>query len=1053
MRPEQKSQSLLGVTRSKAKMLEYGIPEEHHIKIPQDPAKLFTLSIGLLGDLAAGINREALQPDILADLRKNLLFSAHFFDAYLQSKLNETLDPYLVLLGSASYYLCDLPGSAMVLAKRIGSDCPDLGGEGLEDLLLQLLQGDLSTYFDGLKGPFGSYIDSISRWVIQFFQDGTGEDNLIDLAKQVRAAAYESGTPRQLLFGDVIAAILRKKIQNSSWNALPLYSGISRDKWLHALQKESFIKELWPAQHLLGEADVLKGESAVVQMPTSAGKTKATELIIRSAFLAERTSLAVIIAPFRALCHEIKNSLVSAFHNESTEIDELSDAMQTDFEIAELLGHQQILVVTPEKLLYVLRHAPELASGVGLLIFDEGHQFDSGTRGITYELLLTSLRSMLPEEAQKVLISAVISNAEAVGEWLNKDPKTVDGQNLLPTYRSIAFASFIDLRGIAVKTGWMKYVQPQTPENLEYFVPQVIEKMPLERKKGESLDKVKYFPNSNDGKEIAIFLGLRLVSQGAVAVFCGRKDTASGLCEMVSERFSRNLSMASPKEYSDSDEISKLSYLIEQNLGSNTPATQSAQIGVFPHHGNTPHGIRLAVEHAIREGLVRFVVCTSTLAQGVNLPIRYLIVTSVYQGRERIKVRDFHNLIGRAGRAGMHTEGSVLFADPIVYDKRRSRKENWRWEIVKELLDPSKSEECVSSLFKLIPLVIRNDRNKSKDRKEHSLTWDILSFASAYIEGWDSLNNIVAQIAKQYHANGFTGEAVKAQFEFFSRTISSIEGFLLSNWDIDGQEISEADVIRLAEETLAYFLADEPKREQIRGLFKLLAENIAKNINDPDRRKIFGRTLYGVRDAQSIEGWVQVNSAQLMATSNEGEILNVVWPLLTMHIHNGVFRKFDKPDVLKEIMQEWIEGKPFHDLLGTIQKRKAKLIWGTRRRDFKIDHVVEVCEGGFAYDGALLIGALSEFVGIVDQEGSGELMSGLYLFQKQLKYGLPSDTAIVLYEMGFSDRVIAQELATLIDGSDRKSVRRSLRNKKVDVLEVLGRYPIYYSSEIYEKLV
>jgi len=57
MRPEKKSQLLLGVTRSKAKMIEYGVPEEHHIKIIQDPAKLFTITIGLLGDLAATTNR------------------------------------------------------------------------------------------------------------------------------------------------------------------------------------------------------------------------------------------------------------------------------------------------------------------------------------------------------------------------------------------------------------------------------------------------------------------------------------------------------------------------------------------------------------------------------------------------------------------------------------------------------------------------------------------------------------------------------------------------------------------------------------------------------------------------------------------------------------------------------------------------------------------------------------------------------------------------------------------------------------------------------------
>ena len=215
MRPEEKSQHLLGVTRSKAKMFEYGIPEEHHIKITQDPAKLFTLSIGLLGDLAATINREESDSDSLTELKTNLLFSAHFFDSYLQSKMNETLDPYLILLGSASYYLCDLPGSASVLARRIDGDCPELDGSGLEDLLLWLLRADLRTYFDGNRGLFGGFIDGILKGIIQFFKDGNGEENLLNLATELRDAVYEFGTPRQLLFGDVIAAVLRKKIDNS----------------------------------------------------------------------------------------------------------------------------------------------------------------------------------------------------------------------------------------------------------------------------------------------------------------------------------------------------------------------------------------------------------------------------------------------------------------------------------------------------------------------------------------------------------------------------------------------------------------------------------------------------------------------------------------------------------------------------------------------------------------------------------------------------------------------------------------------------------------------
>lgn len=196
MRPERQSQVRLSVTRSKAKMFEYGIPEEHHINITQDPSRLFTISIGMLGDLAAGINHDELAPDLLAELQSSLVFSARFFDSYLQSRLNENLDPYLVLLGSASYYLSDLPGSSSVLARQIEDDFPDLNGSGLEDLLHWLLQADLQTYFDGMEGAFGKYIDEISQLIREFFDKGINKERLIDLAMELRGKVYEVGTPR-----------------------------------------------------------------------------------------------------------------------------------------------------------------------------------------------------------------------------------------------------------------------------------------------------------------------------------------------------------------------------------------------------------------------------------------------------------------------------------------------------------------------------------------------------------------------------------------------------------------------------------------------------------------------------------------------------------------------------------------------------------------------------------------------------------------------------------------------------------------------------------------
>ena len=346
MKPERGSQTFLSITRSKAKMYEYDIPEQYQIKVDIDPSKLFSLTIGILGDLAAQINSENPNQTLLNELTDNLQFSARFFDAYLQSRLRRELDPYLGLLGSASYYLCGMPGSSRILAGQLKDDHHDLQCLGLERFLLWLLQWKLTTYSNDTGQIYKESINNISKSLIQFYKNNESIEQLFESTGQLRRSAYDFGTPRQLLLADTICAVLKKRLENSAWYLLPAYSDIPVEQWAGALRKATFMKELWPAQHLLGERGVYRGKSAVIQMPTSAGKTRATEIVIRSAFIAGRTSLAVIVAPFRALCHEIRNSFSAAFRGEPVNIDELSDVFQTDFDIQELLGQKQILVVT-----------------------------------------------------------------------------------------------------------------------------------------------------------------------------------------------------------------------------------------------------------------------------------------------------------------------------------------------------------------------------------------------------------------------------------------------------------------------------------------------------------------------------------------------------------------------------------------------------------------------------------------------------------------------------------------------------------------------------------
>lgn len=1027
MKPDSGSNGFLAITRAKAKMYEYFVPENFHISLPDDPARLFILSIGILGDIAARYSREE---EVSPSVTKDLFFSAHFFDSYLQSRLEDNLDPYLLILGATSYYLCDIPGSASVLSKKIDYSNLDLNCDGLENLLVWLLNGNYNDESTLTSEMLVDLINTVRRQISEFFLTGTGEDNLFSTCAKLRLRVYRDGTPRQLLLADAIYSVVKRKYENSTWHSLPTYSNLTRDQWFPVLTKNGFIKELWPAQHLLGNSGIYRGVSAVVQMPTSAGKTKSTELIIRSAFISERTRLAIIVAPFRALCHEIKNNLSDAFTGEDVDIDELTDVFQTDFDFEEQPTNKKILITTPEKLLYILRHTPEIAQNLGLLILDEGHQFDSGIRGVTYELLLTSLRSLLPESCQRIIMSAVIGNADFINQWFNgSDSVVVNGNDLLPTFKSIGFVSWTDT------LGQVKYVSDRNIENREFFVPRVIQSLVLEKKPGEKKNRI--FPIKNDGKTISLYLGLKLVQNGGVAIFCGTKGSVSTLQKIATNIFDRRVDFPAPVSFSERIEVEKLFCLYSKNLGVDSISTKCAQLGIFSHDGNTPHGIRLAVEHAMHSGKARFVICTSTLSQGVNLPIKYLIIDGFYQGAERIKNRDFHNLIGRAGRSGMHTEGSVLFADPLIYDRKRVRRENWKWYQVKDLIDPSSSEPCISNLLSLFDPIYN-------DKRKQPLNIDVLRLLNIYVENPDEVNNLAAKLASKFIEQGFTENGVKKQLDWKMSIISAIESFLMFNMEDDENESFVSP--QLVEGTLAYYLANDEQKSQLREVFKILSANISNNVVDKNLRKIYGRTLYGLWDAKEVESWVSDNLEKLLVASQD-DFVDIFWPLLSSHISNQSFVKSSSPESMKELLKNWVSGCSFGEMFEQIRTGGARLVWGSRFREYQIDHIIDICESGFAYEGTLLLGAVIEFIDNLEFEEKQLLIFSLQNFQKRLKYGLPSSESVTIYEMGFADRVISQELTQLLGSFNlRFEAIFELRTKFVEAKELISTYPSYYEE-------
>ncbi|ODQ34243.1 DEAD/DEAH box helicase [Burkholderia ubonensis] len=1039
MKPETNSRRLFGITRSKGKMYEFGLPESMHLALPErtDPNQLILLTVGTLGDVAADVCDGTL-PAIDAQGFDDLDFSASYLDALLDSKYSDSIRSDILLLASAAYYLARRPGSSLVLAQSLGSE---LDNDPLMRVSRWVLQGQWDSFPNVKHKLLGRELNSIAESLAFHFYDGSGREVLDDSLVKLRQLAYDASTPRELLLVDLMAAVVRLRLASSVWTTLPSFTGLTTEQLTPTLQRPGFPKELWPAQTLLGESGIFKGTSGVVQMPTSAGKTRSVEIVLRSAFLSGRARVAVVVAPFKALCHEIGTTLRQALKADGIKVNELSDAIQLDFldHIAELLGSTAsdarfVLVLTPEKLLYVLRQTPKLIDDIGVVVYDEGHQFDSGSRGITYELLLTEIKALISTSAQTLLISAVVSNAQAIGDWLiGPNSVVVSGRRLNPTTRSIAFASWLEAMG------QLFFYESDSYSEADYFVPRVIEQQSLNVTLKE---KPRTFPEKNKATDVSLYLGLRLTPQGSVAVFCGKKATAANFADRAAEIYRRGFQLTPPSQYSDAEELSRLEYLIAEHFGRNSSLREAATLGVFVHHGNTPHGLRVAIEYAMQKGKIRFIACTSTLAQGVNLPIRYLIVSGVQQSTERIKVRDFQNLMGRAGRAGMHTEGLVIFADSQVYDKRNVYKERWRFDYSVDLLTAEKSEETTSSLLQILgPLKSRDGQRQFPMAPD-----DLCSLLLGDETHWGDLATQLAAIPGDHP---FDRKMVLKDLQQRRKLLGAVESYLMANRGVDSLAEFSLRAQALAKSTLAYHLADDTHKAGIVNLFAQLSEYVNALEPVPERQSAFAKTLLSAKDARAIAHWVEQNATELYSLEESSDWLDAIWPLLAELSESLFFHSVLPVQLGRGIAGMWIEGKPYHAILKHVSDTKGTRPWGEKRRKLSDDDVLEFLETTLAFECSLVLSAVAQFL-FGDGILQNPVAKPLNLFLKAFKYGLPDNLAISCFEAGFPDRVIAQALrdVLILDGYGLDYVAPAFKSHRAGIDQLLQRFPSYFSTAL-----
>jgi helicase len=370
---------------------------------------------------------------------------------------------------------------------------------------------------------------------------------------------------------------------------------------------------LFPPQVEAVRAGVLGGKSLVLAVPTASGKTLVAELCMVKSVLGG--GKAVYLVPLRALASEKFEEF------RRWECLGLRVGLSTgDFDSSgSELGGYDILVCTNEKADSLLRHHAEWISRVSVIVADEVHLINSVDRGPTLEVVLARLRQVNPD-AQVVALSATISNADRLADWLG-------ARLVLSDWRPVVLREGVYYGGVVSYGDGGFYSVSQVDADGSICL---------------AVDTVR------GGGQALIFDSTR---RNAVSIARRLAGVLHGYLGGAERKALRRVS----RELLSGGEVTQIS---KQLAG-------CIEGGVAFHHAGLSYGQRKLVEESFRGNLIKVVCATPTLAAGVNLPARRVIIRSCRRydanfGYSWIPVLEYKQMAGRAGRPKYDVEGEAV---------------------------------------------------------------------------------------------------------------------------------------------------------------------------------------------------------------------------------------------------------------------------------------------------------------------------------------------------------------------------------------------------------
>jgi len=393
--------------------------------------------------------------------------------------------------------------------------------------------------------------------------------------------------------------------------------------------------------------------------------------------------------------------------------------------------------------------------------------------------------------------------------------------------------------------------------------------------------------------------------------------------------------------------------------------------------------------------------------------------------------------MGRAGRAGKHTEGLVIFADPVIYDSRIT--ERWRMKSATELLNPELAEPTTSSLLSIL--------GPFHGTSDTPVNMDPDAFCRLLLHGKDTWHSWATDVVAANRGSGLDVPSLIRELHHRRQLMCAVESYLMANRGAESFTEFSQQVTQLATETLAYTLADDQQKAALVRLFSSIAAYIDEENPSPEKQAQYAKTLLGVEVAKKVEAWASENKDLLLSLDSNETLLHAIWPLLAEHSQDGFFRNTLPQSLPIELATLWIQGKPYKDLYTNATTASGTKPWGNKRAKLKEDDIIEFCEGTLGFECHLIAGAVAQFLLSNLLESESNTIPFL-LFQKALKYGIPDVTAISCYESGFADRMLAQTLRDTVmnDGYTDLLFPPAIAQHRERLKSTLTDFPSYFES-------